>query len=221
MNFIYRLWALLNSFFIKDKGSYWDSVYKRASSEQLPWFKEDHTSTLERIQKLNLARDSKIIDVGGGESTLLLKLHEKGFHHLTSIDLSKVATENLKKMLSSLECHILTGDVLETDFDEKFHLWHDRAVFHFLTNPRDIEAYVKKAYDSLEKEGFLILSTFSENGPPQCSLLPTTRYSKEKLAMTFRRGFELLETEVEEHRTPEGIVQQFRVFILRRKEHFS
>jgi len=191
---------------------HWESVYENKQTDRVSWFQEHADRSLRLIQEACPGRDAAIIDVGGGASTLVDDLLSHHYTNITVLDLSAAALEAAKLRngrhagrVTWLEANILDTDLPRHGFD----LWHDRAVFHFLTTRAEREAYVAATLRAVKPGGHVIVSTFAEDGPLECSGLPVMRYSAEELHAEFGAPFRLLRHEKEVHRTPFGTVQQF------------
>ena len=171
---------------------HWETVYSTKASDSVSWFQEHAETSLKFIKNLNLEKSAPIIDVGGGASTLVDDLLLNCYSHLSVLDLSGAALEIAKKRIGSNSVNVQwhEGDVTEVKFSKhQFEVWHDRAVFHFLTNLEDREAYIKNVLHSVKPNGHIIISTFSEDGPTQCSGLPVMRYSAENMQAEFGENF--------------------------------
>lgn len=191
---------------------YWEKVYKTKAPDAVSWFQEHATRSLEIIQSIGAASNAQIIDVGGGASTLVDDLLTGGFKHVSVLDLSTSALEVARKRLGALDQNVtwITGDIRTVDLPaHTYDIWHDRAVFHFLTEPADRMAYVRQVIRAVKSGGHVIVATFAPNGPEQCSGLPVVRYDPDQLHGEFGAAFELLEHASEEHMTPWGSVQHF------------
>ena len=163
------------------------------------------------ILAANLNPAAKIIDIGGGASTLADKLLAEGYRSLTVLDLASAALEQSKQRLGSAAKQVewIVADITTWQPQTHYDLWHDRAVFHFLTNPDDRRAYLTTLKNALQPGATVILATFALDGPERCSGLPVQRYSSETLADELGSEFTLLETTPEDHHTPSGSVQRF------------
>ena len=191
---------------------HWEKVYQTKSADAVSWFQEHATRSLEIIRSIGLTTDSQIIDVGGGASTLVDDLLTSGFEHLSVLDLSASALEVARNRLGPLGQNVawIAGDIRAVDLPQHtYDIWHDRAVFHFLTDPADRMAYVRQVMRSVKSGGHVIVATFAPDGPEQCSGLPVARYDPGQLHDEFGPAFELLEHASEEHRTPWGSIQHF------------
>ena len=178
---------------------------------EVSWYEPNPTSSLSLIAQTHASSGAKIIDVGGGASTLVDHLLDAGFTDLTVLDVAASALRRAQERLGTRGATVtwLEADVLACELPEhSFDLWHDRAVFHFLTNVADQESYVARVKRALRLDGHLILATFASDGPARCSGLDVVRYSPDQLAARFT-GFELVEHRSPVHRTPAGNEQRF------------
>lgn len=191
---------------------HWEQVYQTKQPDAVSWFQEHATQSLDIIRSTGASLDANMIDVGGGASTLVDDLLDCGFKNVTVLDLSgsalRVARERLGAKGKSVKW--IAGDIREVDLPvQKYDIWHDRAVFHFLTDPADRSAYVQQVMKSVKPGGHVIVATFAPDGPEQCSGLPVVRYAPDELHQEFGPAFELVEHLSEEHTTPWGSVQHF------------
>lgn len=191
---------------------HWDKVYSTKPTDGVSWYQEHAESSLRLIQQTGVSSSAEIIDVGGGASTLVDDLIKKGFTRLSVLDLSAAALAATKQRLGNHanEVKWIEGDITEVPLPPlSYDVWHDRAVFHFLTDEAERAAYVEAVLRCVKPGGFVIVATFSEDGPTQCSGLPVKRYTADELHDEFGAPFELLRHEKEEHRTPFGTTQNF------------
>lgn len=192
--------------------AHWERIYATKAAQAVSWYQPHATRSLALIRGSAVPRTASIIDVGGGASTLVDDLLADGYSSLTVLDLSATALEAARQRLGSRADAVrwLVGDVATVELAEhSFDVWHDRALFHFLTEEQDRKAYVAKVVHSLEPHGHVIIATFAEDGPTQCSGLPVVRYSPEELHAQFGEAFTLLEQRREAHATPSAAVQKF------------
>ncbi len=192
--------------------AHWERVYTTKPATGVSWYQEHAEQSMQLIRRTGVARGGSIIDVGGGASTLVDDLLDEGHASITVLDLSAAALEAAKARLGKDAQRVrwLEGDILELALPEHaYDVWHDRAVFHFLTREADRRAYVARVLRSVKPNGHVIVATFAEDGPTQCSGLPVVRYSPSELHGQFGPAFSLLKQEREEHRTPFGTVQSF------------
>lgn len=194
-----------------DKKHHWEGVYSEKALTDVSWYQSAPTISWQMMQEFKIAKDSAIIDVGGGDSLFVDFLLSNGFSNITVLDISEHAIERAKARLGADASKVtwVVSDILNFSTDKKFDLWHDRAVLHFLTAQNDIKKYVDISRRHLKNKGKLIISTFSENGPEKCSGLAVTRYSEISLSEVFSRAFEKIKCLTESHKTPWGKIQDF------------
>lgn len=191
---------------------HWERVYATRAPDQVSWYQEHARQSLELIGSIGLTRDASIIDVGGGASTLVDDLLGAGYASLTVLDLSAAALEAARTRLGERadEVRWIDGDITSVALPAgAYDVWHDRAVFHFLTGEAERRAYVAAVLRSVRPGGHVIVATFAEDGPTTCSGLPVMRYSPNELHAQFGGSFTLLRHEREEHATPFGTTQRF------------
>jgi SAM-dependent methyltransferase len=198
--------------------SHWENIYATKSAMEVSWYRDRLDISLELIQRANLAKDVEIIDIGGGASTLVDDLVRIGFQNVSVLDLSALALAKAKQRLGALadRVHWTEGDITDVNLAvNHYDLWHDRAVFHFLTEPGKRTAYVAAATRTVKTNGFLILATFALDGPAKCSGLLVERYGPEELARQFP-AFTLLDHRREQHKTPLGAIQNFTYVLMQK-----
>lgn len=198
---------------------HWERVYTTKSENSVSWFQAHARQSVQLIAQTGVAKDASIIDVGGGASTLVDDLLAEGYRHVTVLDLSEAALEASRSRLGARALGVtwLAGDITKVELPERaYDVWHDRAVFHFLTTREEREAYVQAVLRAVKPGGHVIVATFAEDGPEKCSGLPVMRYSADGLHAEFGAPFALLQQEREEHHTPLGTVQKF-IYCLCRK----
>jgi SAM-dependent methyltransferase len=192
--------------------THWESVYETKPAEAVSWYAPHLRESLRYVTQAAASKDVAIIDVGGGESTLVDDLINHGYSDITVLDISATALEVTKQRLGPLgaRVHWMTADILEVDLRVgAYDIWHDRAVFHFLTSDDQRKRYVAQVFKALKPGGFAIVGTFGPEGPEKCSGLQVSRYAPSELHGTFGETFELLSSSVEQHTTPWGLPQQF------------
>lgn len=191
--------------------NYWESIYKSRSPAQLSWTQDTPKISLDFIHACHLSKNARIIDVGGGESKLVDCLVDTGYSDITVLDISEHALDRAKKRLGAraIQVNWIVQDITEFKTDQSFDCWHDRAAFHFLTNPGQISKYVGQAKLHIRKDGWMILGAFSKNGPEKCSGLTVSRYDPEELSTVFSDGFKKMHFEMKDHVTPSGTKQNF------------
>ena len=191
---------------------HWDNVYTTKAPSEVSWFRPHLEMSLSLIQRSTGNRKASIIDVGGGESTLVDDLLARGFGDLTVLDISQTAIDVTKARLGSAANQVkwLIDDVTRADLPaHTYDVWHDRAVFHFLTDPNQRSAYVRKVAASVKRGGHVIIGTFGPEGPTKCSGLEVHRYDSNSLHNEFGSRFHLIDSQKELHQTPLGATQQF------------
>jgi ubiquinone/menaquinone biosynthesis C-methylase UbiE len=197
--------------FKHSRKEHWERVYNKNKTDQLGWYQDYPEMSLKLIADTGVGVDRHIIDIGGGTSKLAGILLDQGYGRLTVLDISGSSIEKAKLQLGEKSNQItwIEADVTKFDFSESFDVWHDRAVFHFLTNFVDRRRYVNALYQALKLGGHLIISTFGLEGPPKCCRLNVVRYSAETLHKVFGDNFAMLESFDEVHHTPSGVRQNF------------
>jgi SAM-dependent methyltransferase len=201
--------------------AHWDRIYRSTSPELVSWYQREQALSLSLIRRAVPDLTAALIDVGGGASTLVDSLFAAGYHRLTVLDLSGVALAAAQARLGAAAAAIawLEADVLTTPFAPgEFDLWHDRAVFHFLTDPSDRRRYIAQTRLAVRPGGQALIATFAPDAPPRCSGLEVVRYSPDELAAEFGAEFRLLSSHREEHRTPGGLTQAFTYCLFRTGE---
>jgi len=181
--------------------NYWDKVSQTKRQDELSWYQQRPSHSLELIAELGLSANDKIIDVGGGDSNLVDHLIDAEFKNITILDISAIALEKLKIRLGSSAQNLkfIATDIIKFSPQEKYKLWHDRATFHFLT----------KKEEALSSDGYLIVSTFSKTGPEKCSGLSISQYSDVELKKQFEKYFTNIRCFESTHHTPSGKNQNF------------
>ena len=202
-----------------DTKEHWEDVWTRKKSDQVSWYQQDPTTSIELIQSTNPSKDAQIIDVGGGDSNLVGKLLYLGFKNITILDISANALSRAKERLGR-NAELVTwieSDIREFDTNDRYDIWHDRALLHFLTSEEDLKNYAELTRKHVKKGGYLIISTFSTNGPMMCSGLDTKQFSEDSVKKLFSDGFEHITSFEQEHKTPFGSSQIFIYSTFRKK----
>jgi 2-polyprenyl-3-methyl-5-hydroxy-6-metoxy-1,4-benzoquinol methylase len=195
-----------------DVQAYWERIYGTKAPTEVSWFRPHLDISLALIDRVARDRSATIIDVGGGESTLVDDLLARGYRNVTVTDISQTAIEYTKKRLESASEQVawLVADITQAILPaHSYDVWHDRAVFHFLTAPAQRLAYVRQAAAAVKPGGHVIVGTFGPEGPNKCSGLDVIRYDADALHAEFGSHFRLMESAKELHRTPFGTTQQF------------
>lgn len=202
-----------------DRKAHWESVYSNKSPLEVSWYQKEPVLSMQLIGHCKAAKDQAIIDVGGGASVLIDKLLEKGYTKTAVLDISSKALEVAKQRLGDKAAQVewYSHDITEFVAPHPFMLWHDRAVFHFLTDATDRKKYLGVLKESLPSGAFLILAAFAIGGPTMCSGLEIVQYDAKKICQELGPEFELIEETGEQHLTPSGKEQLFSYFRFRRK----
>ena len=194
-----------------DRKRHWESVYATKAEDQVGWFQPSAARSLSLIGAAGIEKTGAIIDVGGGTSSLVDELLSAGYTDVTVLDIAGPALAKSRQRLGDRAAKIewIEADVTTVELPKPFELWHDRAVFHFLTEQSDRRAYLDRLKRYLQPGGHVIIATFALYGPARCSGLPVQRYSEDTLTQTLGPDFELRQVERELHRTPAGHEQAF------------
>jgi len=191
---------------------HWEKIYTDKAPNAVSWYRPHLEKSLELIEQWAPGKSASIIDVGGGESTLVDDLVARGYEKVTVLDISQAAIDVSRKRLGAASQRVfwLAADITRVELGiAAYDVWHDRAVFHFLTAASDREAYVSQVLRAVRRGGHVIVSTFAPEGPMKCSGLDVMRYDADSLRMEFGERFRLIESFTELHDTPFGTVQQF------------
>lgn len=199
------------------KKLHWEQVYCTKQPDEVSWTQHKPETSLSFIQSFNLPKDASVIDIGGGDSKLVDFLLEDGYENITVLDISEQAVRRAKKRLGEKADKVnwIVADITEFKTDKKYDLWHDRATFHFLTTPVEIEHYVATVKQSVGQ--YMVIGTFSENGPLKCSGLEVRRYRDAGLQDIMNDGFEKIRCITEDHVTPFNTLQNFLFCSFRKK----
>jgi 2-polyprenyl-3-methyl-5-hydroxy-6-metoxy-1,4-benzoquinol methylase len=190
---------------------HWDKIYLSKAPDEVSWTQRVPETSLNFIHSFHLPKDASIIDVGGGESRLVDFLLEEGYTNITVLDISVEAIKKTQVRLGerALRVKWIVSDIIEFRPLQKYDVWHDRATFHFLTTPEQIEKYVTLAAKALSPGGFMAIGTFSHEGPTKCSGLEIKQYSEQELEKTLTYYFRKIDCITEDHITPFNTTQNF------------
>ncbi len=201
-----------------NRKNHWETVYETKQPSEVSWTQENPKTSLDFIRETRLGKSAKIIDIGGGDSKLVDYLLEEGYEKITVLDISSKALERAKKRLgkNAEKVNWIVSDVTEFKPETTYDIWHDRATFHFLTMPEQIKTY----FEITEKwvTDFLIIGTFSENGPKKCSGLEIKQYSEIEIEKQFSNSFKKLKCITEDHITPFETKQNFTFCLFKKSE---
>ncbi len=192
--------------------SHWEKTYSEKGPHKVGWYQPHLSTSFELLRQTGVDKESHIIDVGGGASTLPDDLLDCGFKHVTVLDLSSTALGIAKSRLGKRAKDVvwIEGDITEVTLDENFYdVWHDRASFHFLITPDDRSKYIDLMLRSLRQGAHILLATFSPEAPPRCNGLDVARYTSDLLKAEFGNQVTLIESRRELHRTPGGVEQPY------------
>ena len=194
-----------------DRKAHWETVYANKDSAEVSWYQQHPQYSLDLIRATGVEHSAHIIDIGGGASTLIDFMLEDGYQNLSVLDISCSAIQQAKLRLADLAGKVswIEHDITGFLSDETYDVWHDRAVFHFLTDPLDRSSYVHTMSRALKPGANAIIATFALNGPEKCSGLDVQRYSPDTMIAVLGDSFEFVETISEEHVTPGGATQNF------------
>lgn len=192
-----------------NRKNHWETVYETKQPNEVSWTQENPKTSIDFIRETHIEKSAKIIDIGGGDSKLVDFLLEEGYENITVLDISSTALERAKKRLgkNAEKVSWIASDITEFKPDTSYYIWHDRATFHFLTTGEQINKYI----EITEKwvSGFLIIGTFSNQGPKKCSGLEIKQYSETELEKQFSNSFKKLKCISEDHTTPFETKQNF------------
>ena len=202
-----------------DMKTHWEEIYNTKPPTEVSWYQTSPSLSLKLIETTAIEKGQGIIDVGGGSSMLVDCLLDEGYEDLAVLDLSgrslEIARERLAGRKDDVEWY--ESDATEFQPPRRFHLWHDRAVFHFLTDEQDRREYVNVLREALMPEGYLVMATFAINGPKRCSGLDTVQYDEESMSLELGDEFVLMKNVDETHVTPGDKEQKFTYFLYQRK----
>jgi len=192
-----------------DNKKHWENIYQKKEIDGVSWYQKIPLESLQLIKKYSISNYDKIIDIGCGKSFLADNLLELNYTNISLVDISSNALKEVNERLQNKSLNFIEIDILNFNSNDKYDIWHDRAVFHFLTEQNQIKKYVDLVSKNISNDGYLIIGTFSENGPLKCSGLNVSRYSKKLIQETFIRNFDLKDTFYIDHITPFNTTQNF------------
>ena len=198
------------------KKLHWEKIYQTKKNDGVSWFQETPTESIELIKKYSSKSSEKIIDVGCGKGFLADNLLESKFKDITLVDISSNALSEINNRLKNQYLSFIETDILDFNSDYKYDIWHDRAVFHFITENKSIDKYISLCNNYINRDGTLIIGTFAEDGPLKCSGLEIKRYSINDLVNLFKENFELAEGFKMLHKTPFDTQQSFTFCVFKK-----
>ena len=196
--------------------SHWENIYKTKKIDGVSWFQETPLESLELINKYSTSNSNMIIDIGCGKGFLADNLLESKFKDITLVDISSNALSEINNRLKNQYLSFIETDILDFNSDYKYDIWHDRAVFHFITENKSIDKYISLCNNYINRDGTLIIGTFAEDGPLKCSGLEIKRYSINDLVNLFKENFELAEGFKMLHQTPFDTQQSFTFCVFKK-----
>ena len=194
-----------------DRKKHWENIYQTKQVNEVSWFQPTPETSLNFFKELNVPTSAKIIDVGGGDSFLVDHLLDQGYTDITVLDISETSLDRAKKRLGNRANGVkwLVADAASFKPTEQYDFWHDRAAFHFLTTQQDIDNYVSTVRKSISSNGYLVMGTFSDQGPTKCSGIEIKQYTEKSMTELFSAYFEKLKCFTIDHKTPSNNIQNF------------
>ena len=199
-----------------EKKKHWENIYQTKNIDGVSWYQETPYESIELIKKFSTTDSDMIIDIGCGKSFLADNLLKLNYKNITLVDISLNALEEVKERLNNESLNFIETDVLNLKLKQTFDIWHDRAVFHFITDEESVEKYISLCNEYIGEGGKLIIGTFAEDGPLKCSGLEIKRYSVENLKELFKENFEFIEGFKKLHCTPFDTQQSFTFCVFRK-----
>ena len=199
-----------------DNKKHWENIYQKKEIDGVSWYQKVPIESLQLIKKYSISNSDKIIDIGCGKSFLADNLLELNYTDISLVDISSNALKEVKDRLQNKSLNFIETDILNFNSNDKYDIWHDRAVFHFITDSEGIKKYISLCNEYINKEGVLIIGTFAEDGPLKCSGLEIKRYSVDQISGLFKETFELVESFKMLHKTPFDTEQSFSFCVLRK-----
>ena len=198
---------------------HWENIFSTKAETEFSWFQSYPKTSVDFLELFDLPLDANIIDIGGGDSHLVDVLIERGYQNIYVLDISENALNRTKQRVgkNAEKVHWIVSDVVDFIPPVQFDFWHDRAAFHFLTTKERIDKYVHNAENGIRQGGYLILGTFSKNGPKKCSGLDIKQYTESSMSNRFEEKFDRIKCISEEHRTPFNTSQNFLFCSFRKK----
>ncbi len=198
---------------------YWENIYASKKDAEVSWYQENPLTSLSLINKYSSNKNIEVIDVGGGSSNLVIALFKDHFKSLSVLDVSQNALKRTAEKLGGNAAKIqwIDTNVLDFNIEMKYNIWHDRAVFHFLTTKESVQKYKEVLVKHLKKGDYFLLATFSKEGPLKCSGLDITQYNIEELKLIFQDEFNPVESFFEDHNTPFDTIQNFIYSVWQKK----
>ena len=203
----------------KTRKQHWETIYETKKFEEVSWYQAVPEVSLTILSEFGVEKDWAIIDIGGGDSYFVDFLLNQNYTDISVLDISEKALHRVQNRLKSKAENVkwITSDITEFKSTKKYDFWHDRAVFHFLTEPNDVKKYAEIAADSISEKGIMVIGTFSKNGPLKCSGIEIKQYDEKEMSAVFERNFELVNFREIIHITPMQSEQHFIFCVFRKK----
>ena len=194
-----------------DRKKHWNNIHGTKNFKEVSWYQPVPTTSLDFVKQFNLSKNAKIIDVGGGDSFFVDHLLNLGYQDITVLDISEKAIEKARQRLGDQSAKVkwILADAASFHTTIKYDFWHDRAAFHFLTDEQEIDSYLETVNTSIKPEGYLVIGTFSEQGPKTCSGIEIKQYSEHSMNNRLKNFFEKIKCITIDHKTPSGSIQNF------------
>lgn len=194
-----------------DRHTHWEQIYQTKQLQEVGWYQQVPATSLTFVEQFHLPLTARIIDIGGGDSYFADHLLAMGYNDITVLDISETAIARAKERLGE-KAHLvkwIVADIADFKPTEKYDFWHDRAAFHFLLKPSEIENYIASAREAIKSGGILVIGTFSENGPKKCSGLDIRQYSEVSMTEILNQYFDKIRCINTDHKTPSGAIQYY------------
>ena len=195
---------------------HWENIYLKKEIDEVSWYQKIPSESIQLIEKYSVSNSDKIIDIGCGKSFLADNLLELNYNNITLVDISSNALKEVKVRVKNKSLNFIEADILNFNSNDKYDIWHDRAVFHFITDNKGIKKYISLCNKYINKDGILIIGTFAEDGPLKCSGLEIKRYSVDQILDLFKETFELVEGFKMSHKTPFDSQQSFTFCVFKK-----
>ena len=199
-----------------DIKSHWENIYKNKKIDEVSWYQETPHDSVELINKFSKNNQDAIIDVGCGKGFLADNLIKLNYTKITLLDISINAINTINDRLKDKNLSFIESNILDFMTEKKFDIWHDRAVFHFIKNEKEVKKYISLCNDYINLNGILIIGTFAEDGPIKCSGLKICRYSIQNLTDLFKENFTLIHKKEVKHVTPFSTIQKFNFCVFKK-----
>jgi len=202
--------------YIMENKLHWENIYQTKKIDGVSWYQETPSESIELIKKFSTSNSDTIIDIGCGKGFLADNLLKLNYENITLVDISLNALKEVKERLNNESLNFIETDVLNLKSEQTFDIWHDRAVFHFITDKEGVEKYISLCNEYIDEGGKLIIGTFAEDGPLKCSGLEIKRYSINNLKELFKENFEFIEGFKKSHSTPFDTQQSFTFCVFKK-----